>query len=691
MAISASLNAIRFGVKLTDLTLRGNVSTYTGLPNYIDGTTRETCNIRGETFTSNNPRFSLIDNDNNIYVFNSEYIQRISYTTNEVKIIAGKKGATGNYTVGPALDSNLAFLGPPAIDSNKNIYIITNNYKGIIKLVYDTNTDSYTIEEYAGLKSDTTYVTGTSFLSSGSMEGLICDSINPSILYILSRPVYLGARYTHDIYKLTFGAFSNQRILNSTYSSDSTAQFNLGGFTIDKVLNKLYIVYNYYSSSTFDQNILYSITDVNVIASPTVPNFTTRILQSRTSQYYTRLTIDQNSFLYSYSYTGSTTNGVYKISLSTYTITKIAGGGVTQSDGLANSSMIGNGIGINSVLGCVSDTDSNIYILEQTLNAPSNKSSYIIRKISQDGYINWYAGSGDIYNAPLVSNNRFRDIRFCTVDQNNNLFISDTNNMRIISNDVTNGTKFSNSIYTRTGNFNILINGLLASPFMCIDENGFIYKSSTSGIIKYDRFNNITSMLNTQNFESTNSCLVYYNGFIYATSGTLTYAIIRTNISNGTFSTVYTDTAAGSIIILGIKGSNIYYTDNSRTVLYRTTIGVWTKVTLKTGLSRITALTTDNLGNIYIADCKITTPPSSIIKKLDPTNTLTNLVGTLTGYTDGASNVAQFGNITSIVYNNNNYKLYVAENGNIINSNVPVGQLYENRAVNYYTVIRVVS
>lgn len=685
MAMSSSLNSIRFGVKPPDLSLKGNVTTYTGLPNYIVNGTKENSilggaqgpfNVSTTTYTRLPTPYMVADNENNIYLFCLDCIQRISYATNEVKIIAGKLGQLSSsieYTVGGnALDSLLPiFQGIPSIDSNKNIYMIASTVypsRTIIKLEYNNLTDTYSISEYAGRKLDGSYVTGTSFLSSGYIDGVICDKTNPNLLYIFHYPgAVRGEVKTHDVYKLTYNgsSFISQKIVSSVGTSPFNARFIHATSTTNNIYYLYYLTYN-----TIKTYRLYVISNLNG-----TPSVGVRDIGELGNNPINSFIPDNNGNLI------ITSGYLRKMSLSTYAVT-------TYSLPISCGSVV-----------CIL---SEIYVYNNGT----------IFKVSNNGIINgWYCGSGVLgLNSPTLSGNRFG--RISNIINNNPL-----NNLIIVEDNITairyiDSNNDTSGVIFWTGavpyaypprNYAIAPNNNFYSSSICVDEYNNVYTGNVTGFKKYDRITNQVTTLNSQsvnnsldNNDREISNIVYNNSYVYAAgNGSSSYSyntsgnkIFRTSTLNGTCTTVYTDT---SIIILGIKGSSIYYTDISRTILYRTDIGIWSKIIVKTGFSRIISMAADDFGNIYIADCGTTAPQNSIIKKLDSTNNLTNLVGGLTGYTDGDKNTAQFTYIKSMAYNPISRKLYVAEYGNLLNENTPLTAGYEFRYKNYYTAIREIS
>lgn len=693
MAMSSSLNAIRFGIKPLDLSLKGNVTTYTGLPNYIEDGTRENCNLESisnlvsfpTNYTTILRPYVLTDSENNIYIFYNDHIKRVSYSKNEVKTIAGKRGYTdsfNDYTIGPALNSYLSFQGIPAIDLNKNIYMIassTNPYKTIIKLTYDSISDTYSISEYAGRKLDGSYITGTSFLSSGFIQGLASDKTNADVLYVFQYPgASFGNTLTSDVYKLTYsGSLVSQKIISSISTSPYTSRLIDIAITATNIYYIYYVVYN--TTRTYRIFVISNLSGTPSVGSRYLMELGSRIVRNFTADNSGNLIINSQS-----------SGLISKMSLSTYVVTDICN----------SNNIYGTVAGIVSI-------SSDLYVCTDSVGVTTGS----IYKINTNGIYNgWYCGSNNNYNSPTLSANRFEKIRHITYNtQFNNLIISDAGYRFIDANSDASGVYY-NPI-PNGGNFVFPPRNWTGGSYfggsyfsVCVDENNNLYGADILGVKKYDRINNSTSTIS--NIQGLNNSLdsngvpvsmtVYYNNYVYATTdGTVNYSyntsgnrIVRISTINGTSNTVYTDT---SICIVGIKGNVIYYTDLSRTTLYKTTIGFWTKTTVKTGFTKIVSIAADDFGNIYIADCTSTAPQTSIIKKLDSGNNLTNLVGGLTGYVDGDKTIAKFATITSMAYNSSNYKLYVSEYGNLSTSNVPItaSDIYKNQ--NYYTVIREIS
>ncbi len=344
------------------------------------------------------------------------------------------------------------------------------------------------------------------------------------------------------------------------------------------------------------------------------------------------ITIDKDGVFY---IADRNNNRVRKMVLNLNNVTTFAGSGTaTYLDGL------GTNAGFNNPSGLLTDSSGNVYVAEYN--------SHVIRKITSDGNVTTFVGSGTgTFADGIGTNASFNNPRGITIDSLGNFYVTDTNNNRIRK--IThNGivTTFAGS-GTATYVDGVGTNAGFNGPYtLTCDSYDNIYVAELSHKIR-----KITP-----------------NGIVTTFAGNGTASYLDGIGTNARFSTQFVGISIDS-------SNNLYVTDHGNLRLRK--ISPNGTVTTLAGSGTATYLdgTGTNAGFTSLRDCSVDKSTgiiyiaeivSKIIRKVTPDGIVSTLAGSGdASSTDGIGTNASFNNPISVVYDVSSGNIYVG-GGNVI-------------------------
>ncbi|MFN3697736.1 MAG: hypothetical protein ACK4VO_09880, partial [Pseudobdellovibrio sp.] len=588
------------------ITPAGDVTTLAGTAGSSGST-----NGTGSAARFNSPSGVAVDSSGNVYVADTQNtIVRKITSVGVVTTLAGMPSAGG---ASDGVGDLARFFGPQGVaaDSMGNVYVSDSSNHTIRRI-----TSGGAVTTFAGLAVSSGATNGTGSSARFNFPRKIAADSNGNIY--VSETFYIRKITSGGVVTTFAGTSGSPGTADGTGAS---ARFNgLGGLAVDSSGN-LYV-------ADSSNHTIRKITPAAVVStfagSPGVSGTVDGTGASARFRSPVGVTVDSSG-------------NVYVADFGNHTIRKITSAGVvTTLAGTAGSSGLVDGMGssarFNSPGGLSIDSNGDLYVVDYNNN--------LIRKITSAGQVTIYAGK--IGSFGLKNGSRL-DATFyqpsdITIDLLGNLYISETGN-NVIRKISTSGTV---TTFAGADTHNGYVDGLPTEArfkslsAMTADHLGNIYLTDTD--------NHIIRKITPNGVVSTFAGLAASTGLVNGVSSTARF--------NSPLD-IATDSAG-----------NLYVTDLNNNAIRKITLAgeVTTLVGSESGIFFPMAVTADNAGNVYI----IPTPFSHSVMKISSGGGVSIIAGTGSpGYVDGAGGTAQFfspfGLTTDSLGN-----VYVADSGNYI-------------------------
>ena len=428
----------------------------------------------------------FVDSANNIYIAdtNNHRIRKVTASTGIISTVAGNgvAGYGGDNGNAISLTTALYFPNGVCVDSGGNIYIADygNNRirkvtasTGNISTVAGTGVASYGGDYGNAISTSTATITGLN-----NPRGIAIDGINN---------VYIADTNNNVIKAYGGGISVIAGIGSNTYTGDGNpaiiVNHNLpSGIAVD-INNNVYV-------ADTNNNKIKKINTSGIITTIAgngrpmyggdnqIPTAATVAVNKPSS-----VAVDNTGNIY---ISDTYNNVIRKIDITTNTIKTIAGNGQPMYGG-DNQIPTATTVALNKPSNVAIDNTGNIYISDTNNNVirQINQTSGLITTIAGNGQP-MYGGDGGLANdQTLAALNNPSNI---AIDSNNNIYITDQNN-----NVIREITASTNIINTISGNININTNGdygyainanIVLPQFVQVDNNNNIYISQSNNVIR---------------------------------------------------------------------------------------------------------------------------------------------------------------------------------------------------------------
>jgi len=573
------------------------------------------------------PAGMVIDSSGTLYVADTanHSIRKVT----SAGVVTTLAGNSGTYGFADGTGTAAKFNQPLGLvlDSSSNLYVADTG-NSIIRKV----TPAGVVTTFVG--------TGTQ-PSAGSIDG----TGNAARFYLpngvvsdTSGNVFVADSYNHTIRKVTsagvvttFAGSAGQR--GTTDGTGTAARFDLPCHMAIDSSNNIYVADSINST-------IRKITSAGVVTTFAGMAGTPGYVDGNTSGALfngpAAVAVDTSGNLF-IADTGN--NTIRKIS-SAGLVTTIAGqagiSGVTDDTGTA--ALFASPTGI-----CV-DTSGNLFVADASVHT--------IRKITSAGVVTTFAGEAGYYGITDASSTaaRFYTPEDVAVDSSGNVYVADTNNCLIRKITSAGAVSTIAGMARRKG----AVDGTGTATQFCFPAGLTI--DSSGNLFVADTYNNMIRKITSSAVVSTLAGAASNAGYLDGT-GTAVKFRNAAGITLNTDGNFYVaDTGNNTIRKVTAAGVVTAYAGAGYTASSGSTDGA-----LRTArFNSPGAITSDNQGNLYVADTS-----SSTVRKIDNNNTVSTLVGVAytPGLADGTTTSARL-NLPNGISSDTSGYLYVADSGN---------------------------